>query len=174
MRTYLTKLKTIGFLVALFLFAGSVQAQSKIADLCNKLSENKKMTVVNISKDMMTMINGDNEGIKDLAKAVESMRIISSENLTPEEQSDINKIVTPILNEGYKELMNISDKGEGTDVRICIKPLGEDQISEFVIYVREGKELSLISITGKIPKSKIMELTQLAKIKDMGIGNMVR
>ncbi len=174
MKTYLTKLTSIGFLVALFLFAGSVQAQSKIADLCSKLSENKKMTVVNISKDMMTMINGENEGMKNLAGAVESMRIISSEKLTPEEQADINKIVTPILNEGYKELMNISDKSEGSDVRICIKPLGEDQISEFVIYVREGKELSLISITGKIPKAKIMELTQLAKIKDMGLSNMMK
>lgn len=174
MKTYLTKLTPIGFLVALLLFAGSVQAQSKLADLCSKLSENKKMTVVNISKEMMTMINGQSEEMKNLAGTVENMRIISSENLTPEEQADINKTVTPILNEGYKELMNISDKSEGTDVRICIKPLGDDQISEFVIYVREGKELSLISITGKIPKSKIMELTQLAKIKDMGIGNMVK
>ncbi len=174
MKNHLLKISPIGFLVTLLLFVGSVQAQSKIADLCSKLSENKKMTIVNISKDMMTMINGDEEGMKKLVKTIEGMRIISSEKLTPEEQADIDKLVTPILNEGYKELMNISDKGEGTDVRICIKPLGEDQISEFVIYVREGKELSLISITGKIPKAKIMELTQLAKIKDMGIGDMVR
>jgi len=174
MKTYLTKLTSIGFLVTLFLFAGSVQAQSKIADLCSKLSENKKMTVVNISKDMMSMINGSDGEMKEIVQKVDNMRIISSEKLTPEEQADINKIVTPILNEGYKELMNISDKSEGTDVRICIKPLGEDLISEFVIYVREGKELSLISITGKIPKSKIMELTQLAKIKDMGLSNMMK
>jgi hypothetical protein len=132
------------------------------------------MTVVNISKDMMSMINGSDGEMKEIVQKVDNMRIISSEKLTPEEQADINKIVTPILNEGYKELMNISDKSEGTDVRICIKPLGEDLISEFVIYVREGKELSLISITGKIPKSKIMELTQLAKIKDMGLSNMMK
>ena len=174
MKTYLLKLTPFGFLIALFLFAGSVQAQSKISDLCIKLSENKKMTVVNISKEMMAMINNQSPEMKTLASTVDNMRIISSEKLTPEEQTEINKIITPILNDGYKELMNISDKGEGTDVRICIKSAGNDLISEFVIYVREGKELSLISITGSIPKSKMMELTMLAKIKDMGIGNMMK
>ena len=53
------------------------------------------------------------------------------------------------------------------NVRMCSKAADKDNISEFVMYVREGKELSLIAIVGKIDKSKIMELTKLSGLKGM-------
>jgi hypothetical protein len=97
------------------------------------------------------------------------MRVVSSKELTTEEQATYNKMITEVLNEGYKDLMNISTKenGKQTNVRMCSKAADKDNISEFVMYVREGKELSLIAITGKIDKSKIMELTKLSGLKGM-------
>jgi hypothetical protein len=178
MKNHSLKLRHFGLLVVLFLFAGSVQAQSKLETLLNKMGENDKMTVVTISKDMIgsmmnnVLVNSDSTDKKDMKKMTDVlgyMRVVSSKELTTEEQATYNKMIMEVLNEGYKDLMNISTKenGKQTNVRMCSKAADKDNISEFVMYVREGKELSLIAITGKIDKSKIMELTKLSGLKGM-------
>ncbi|MDP4291547.1 MAG: DUF4252 domain-containing protein [Bacteroidota bacterium] len=158
----------------LILVAGSVQAQSKLESLFKKLGENDKMTVVYISKDMMSMIaaKGDStagKGIKDLSNELGFMRVISSQNLTPEEQANYNNMINSVLSDGYTDYMNVSTKegGKQTDVRMCVKPIDKDSISEFVIYVREGKELTLIGISGKIKNTDMMNLTKLGNLKGM-------
>lgn len=178
MKNHSLKLRHFGLLAALFLFAGSVQAQSKLETLFNKIGENSKMTVVTISKDMIgsmmnnVMVNSDSTDKKSMKKMTDDlgyMRVVSSKELTTEEQATYNKMIMEVLNDGYKDLMNISTKenGKQTNVRMCSKAGEKDNISEFVIYVREGKELSLIAIVGKIDKSKIMELTKLSGLKGM-------
>lgn len=178
MKNHSLKLRHFGLLAALFLFAGSVQAQSKLETLFNKIGENSKMTVVTISKDMIgsmmnnVMVNSDSTDKKSMKKMTDDlgyMRVVSSKELTTEEQATYNKMIMEVLNDGYKDLMNISTKenGKQTNVRMCSKAGEKDNISEFVMYVREGKELSLIAIVGKIDKSKIMELTKLSGLKGM-------
>lgn len=178
MKFHTLKLRHFGLLAILFLFAGSVQAQSKLETLFNKIGENSKMTVVTISKDMIgsmmnnVLVNSDSTDKKDMKKMTDDlgyMRVISSKELTTEEQTTYNKMIMDVLNDGYKDLMNISTKenGKQTNVRMCGKPADKDNISEFVMYVREGTELSLIAIVGKIDKSKIMELTKLSGLKGM-------
>ena len=183
MKHHTLKLKQLGLLAVFFLLAGSVQAQSKLETLFTKLGENNKMTVVTISKDMLgSMMNNilvnsdstDKKDMKDLTDDLGYMRVISSKGLSPEELTNYNTRIMGVLNDGYKDLMNISTKenGKQTDVRMCGKPEDKDHISEFIIYVREGKELSLIAIVGKINKSKIMELTKLSSLK--GIENEIQ
>ena len=178
MKNHSLKLRHFGLMVVLFLFAGSIQAQSKLETLLDKMGENSKMTVVTISKDMIgsmmnnVLVNSDSTGKKDMKKMTDDlgyMRVISSKELTTEEQAIYNKMIMDVLNDGYKDLMNISTKenGKQTNVRMCGKSSDKNNISEFVIYVREGKELSLIAIVGKIDKSKIMELTKLSGLKGM-------
>ena len=178
MKNHSLKLRHFGLLAALFLIVGSVQAQSKLETLFNKIGENSKMTVVTISKDMIgsmmnnVLVNSDSTDKKEMKKMTDDlgyMRVISSKELTTEEQTSYNKMITDVLNDGYKDLMNISTKenGKQTNVRMCSKPVDKDNISEFVMYVREGQELSLIAIVGKIDKNKIMELTKLSGLKGM-------
>ena len=178
MKNHSLKLRHFGLLAALFLFAGSAQAQSKLETLLNKMGENSKMTVVTISKDMIgsmmiyTMQNSDSAQKKDMKKMTDDlgyMRVVSSKALNTEELATYNKMIVDVLNDGYKDLMNISaqEKGKQTNVRMCSKSADKDNISEFVMYVREGQELSVIAIVGKIDKSKIMELTKLSSLKGM-------
>jgi len=178
MKNHSLKLRHFGLLAALFLFAGSVQAQSKLETLLNKMGENSKMTVVTISKDMIgsmmnnVMVNSDStkkKNMKNMTDELGYMRVVSSKELTSEEQATYNKMIMDVLSDGYKDLMNISTKenGKQTNVRMCSKAGDKDQISEFVMYVREGQELSLIAISGKIDKNKIMELTKLSGLKGM-------
>jgi len=184
MKNHSLKLRHFGLLAALFLFAGSVQAQSKLETLFNKMGENSKMTVVTISKDMIgSMWNlvadrQDSTSKNDMKKLTDDlgyMHVISSKELTSEEQATYNKMIVDVLSDGYKDLMNISTKenGKQTNVRMCSKAVDKDNISEFVMYIREGQELSLIAIVGKIDKNKIMELTKLSGLKGMetGIGH---
>lgn len=172
------KLRHFGLLAALFLFAGSVQAQSKLESLLTKMGENKKMTVVTISKDMIgsmmnnAMFNSDSTKKNEMKKVTDElgyMRVVSSKTLNTEELASYNKMIMDVLSDGYKDLMNISaqENGKQTNVRMCSKPADKDNISEFVMYVREGTELSVIAIVGKIDKNKIMELTKLSGLKGM-------
>ena len=151
MKNHSFKLRHIGLLALLFLFAGSVQAQSKLETLLNKMGENSKMTVVTISKDMIgsmmmntVMHNSDSTGKKDMKKMTDDlgyMRVVSSKELTTEEQTEYNKMIMAVLNDGYKDLMNISTKenGKQTNVRMCGKSTDKDNISEFII-IRQGRQ----------------------------------
>ena len=178
MKNHSLKLRHFGLLAALFLFAGSLQAQTKLETLLNKIGENSKMTVVTISKDMIgsmmntVMVNSDStkkKNMKNMTDELGYMRVVSSKELTSEEQATYNKMIMDVLSDGYKDLMNISTKenGKQTNVRMCSKAGDKDQISEFVMYVREGQELSLIAISGKIDKNKIMEISKLSGLKGM-------
>ena len=178
MKSHSLKLRHFGLLAVFFLFAGSVQAQTKLETLLNKMGENNKMTVVTISKDMIgsmmnnVLVNSDSTAKKDMKKMTDDlgyMRVVSSKVLNTEELTSYNKMIMEVLSEGYTDLMNIStqENGKQTNVRMCSKAVDKDNISEFVMYVREGKELSLIAIVGKIDKNKIMELTKLSSLKEM-------
>jgi len=203
MKNYFLKYRFTGFLAAFLLLAGSLQAQSKLDALFNKLGENKKMTVVNISKDIMGLLAsniegpvGYEDGMTSLANQIGSMHVITSKILPLNEQDNYNKMIMEFLNNGYKDLMNISSvaggmqpiesinidstsieniskvqKGRPTNARMCVKPMAKDptskydEISEFIIYVREGNELSLIAIEGNIYTFQILTLTKLANLK---------
>lgn len=178
MKNHSLKLRHLGLLAAFILLAGSVQAQSKLENLFNKLGDNNKMTNVTISKEMlggmMNMTDSfsdstEKKDIKKMADDIGYMRVISSEELTPEEQASFNKMITEVLSVGYKDYMNVSSKehGKSTDVRMCVKNIDKDNISEFIIYVREGPKLSLIAIVGKINNANMMELTRLSNLKGM-------
>jgi len=178
MKNNILKFRPLGLLVALFLITSSIQAQTKLENLCKKLSENDKMTNVFISKDMMSNMIGmanpnsdttDVNGMKSLAKSVGYMRVLSSKDLTPDEQAKFNKMILEVLNDGYNDLMNVSakEKGKITNVKMCVKQSDKDNISEFVIYVSEGQELSLIAIVGNIKNSDMMKLSQLSNLKGM-------
>lgn len=178
MKNYSLKLRHLGLLAAFILLAGSMQAQSKLESLLNKMAENNKMTTVTISKEMlggminMAEPNSDSTQKKDMQKMADDigfMRVVSSDELSPEEQSSYNKMITEVLSAGYKDYMNVSSKehGKSTNVRMCVKPIDKDNISEFVIYVREDQKLSLIAIVGKLDSAKMMELTKLSNLKGM-------
>ena len=178
MKNHSLKPRHLGLLAAFILLAGSVQAQSKLENLFNKLGEDKKMTTVTISKEMlsgmmnMTDVFADSTEKKDIKKVADSigyMRVVSSEELTPEEQAKYNKMIKEALSVGYKDYMNISAKehGKQTDVRMCVKNIGKDDISEFIIYVNEGPKLSLIAIVGKMQSGNMMELSRLSNLKGM-------
>lgn len=178
MKNHSLKLRHLGLLAAFILLTGSLQAQSKLENLLNKMAENNKMTTVTISKEMlsgmmnMAPMNSDSTQKKDMQKMADDigyMRIVSSDELTPEEQISYNKMITDLLSTGYKDYMNVSSKehGKSTNVRMCVKPIDKDNISEFIIYVREDQKLSLIAIVGKLNKDKMMELTKLSNLKGM-------
>lgn len=205
MKNHFLKYRFTGFLAGFLILAGSLQAQSKLDALFNKLGENKKMTVVNISKEMMGLLAsnvegavGYEDGMTRLADQIGSMHVITSKLLPLNEQANYNKMIMEFLNNGYKDLMNISSVvggmqpiesikidttsidieniskvqgGRPTNARMCVKPMAKDptskydKISEFIIYVKEGNELSLIAIEGDIYTFQILTLTKLANLK---------
>jgi hypothetical protein len=185
MKNCTLKLRHLGLMAALIFLAGSIRAQSGLNVIFNELAKNNKMTTVTISKEMLSTFlirppmaqnSSQRDELEKMANDLGNMRVFSCEQLTPEEQVEYNKMITGFLNGngGYKDYMSVSskEKGKETTVRMCVKNIDKDYISEFIIFVSEGPKLSLIAITGKINVSKIMELTQLSNMKDMIIGSM--
>jgi len=177
MKNYTLKLRHLGLLAAFILLAGSLRAQSGLNVILNKLVENNKMTTVTLSKEMiaMTLTNVtqnsiQSEELKKMVDEINELRIVSSEELTSEEQVYYNDLITGFLNGngGYKDYMSINTKlkGKETIVRMCVKNIDKDYISEFIMFVNDGPKLFLFSITGKIENSKVMLLTTLSKIKN--------
>lgn len=138
-------MKTKILLIAILLFSalGYMQAQNNMFD---KLSKQKGITTVYISKSLLSMMPNMETGganIKGLSGKLEQLEIYSSEN---------NKEAAKLM----KEEVNVLVKEKKYEVLMSVKD-GDDNVT-FYAYKENGKFKDLIMFTEEPGESSIIRI----------------
>ena len=119
------------------------------------------ITVVNISKSMLSLIGGAARGekkVKDLATKIDRIRILTceSKSLLPKVRKDAMEYVGK---KGYEELMS-SQQGKGEMVYILQHAMGGGNY-EYVVISSGSTEVSVINIIGRLTLDEIQAVSRM-------------
>lgn len=154
------KLKSIIFSILLSVSTLYIQGQNK--ELFSKLSEDKYITSVIVSKAMLKMIPDIDANIgvsglnaKNLIQKLERVEIYTTEtkvsvNLIKKETSSLLK------DKSYETLMSVKDEDES--INFFIKAGKGDIINEMIMTVDEMDEYTIIRILGNFTIDDIQNL----------------
>ena len=139
------------FAILFALFCNSlIYAQSNSFNrLFEKYENEEDITIVNISKAMFNLIPGNlrtgNVNIKEILPKMESMRILTSNNIDLKEKMAADFKLLIAKDKAYEELMSI--KSGKSIITFNLKKKG-DLVNELVMIVNEDKDFVVIQILG--------------------------
>lgn len=131
-------------------------AQSEIFELCERLDG---VTTVYISKAMLQFagvsnLDCENVNISELASKLESVEIINAEGAKSKRVKEYANAYLFSDSKKYESLMRIKDKEETVNMYLRKHP---KQGSEFIIFVEEPKETSIIILTGSMTMEEVVK-----------------
>lgn len=138
-------------LLSVFCLSLSLQTfgQDRIVNnFVDKYSDLDAVTHLTLTGNLLKMVtNGDDEeGDRDLISELESIRIISIDDLTAIDASDLSALKQAFQANDYEELIRIRD---GKDlVHIYLVENGDNVIEQLVILVQEPEEFTIVSLSG--------------------------
>ncbi|MCD7900300.1 MAG: DUF4252 domain-containing protein [Bacteroides sp.] len=152
-------MKKVLFLAAGLLLCLSVSAQQFIADFQKKYEKDAEFTIVNITSKMFQLIGSmatteEQSIIKDL----DGLRVITTEKNAEKHYKNAMKMVNSW---DYEELMSME---ESTEKMRMFTQEKDGLISSLIIVTIDGKEFSLIGISGNIDLKKVASLSKTLNI----------
>ncbi len=124
-------------------------AQDRIVNnFVDKYSDLDAVTHLTLTGNLLKMVtNGDDEdGDRDLISELESIRIISIDDLTAIDASDLSALKQAFQANDYEELIRIRD---GKDlIHIYLVENRDKVIEQLVILVQEPEEFTIVSLSG--------------------------
>ena len=157
----------LAIMVPMALFA----QKSPIDKLFEKYANQKGFTTVNISGALLgfaSMIDTGEDGVSDVLKGLNGVRILTVENDELNEKLDFYKELEAdgfFKNHDYEVLMEVTEESEV--VRFYGKNAGEGKLAELLMVVG-GDDNVLISIRGVIDPKDIGKITNSLDI-DLGV-----
>jgi hypothetical protein len=156
-------MKTKYLLLTICLLGGSLlYAQSnKFKTLFDKYEDEDNVTIVSISKSMFNLIPGNiktnNVDLKSVVSKIESLLIITSENINVKEKMRADFFSLVEKNKDYEELMRV--KSDKTNVIFNIRKKG-DLIHELIMLVNDEKDFAAIQILGNFTLEDIQNIAK--------------
>lgn len=151
------KIKRLLIAVAIILSALSIQAQAQIFE---KLSNNKEITTVIVSKSMLSMVEGldiDAINIKALSDKLEGIEIYNGESKSAISlmKSETNKLAK---DKSYELLMTLKEDDE--NISFYGKKESGGKFKDFIMCIDESDEFSIIRIVGSFSADDIQGIVQ--------------
>lgn len=148
--------------ITLFLFSFAVWAQN---DVFEKLSNNKDISVVYISKSLLGMMSKsdmkvDGADIKSLAGKLEKMEIYNAESKSG--SNLIKAEVDKLKDKKYETLMRIKDENENITFYAYKE---KDKFKDLIMYINTPDECTLIRIAGNFTTEDIQDVVNGSKKK---------
>ena len=141
-------MKKVFFVLLTLVCSLSGFAQGKFFDECENIPG---VTTVYVSKAMMKMVSGTLSDVNSkidlsgMSRKIDSLVIINAETSASAKKVESLAGESFSTAKGYELLMKVTDPS--TRMRIMYKNLGSN-LNEYVMIVREDKEVSYIIITG--------------------------
>jgi hypothetical protein len=151
------KIKVLLIAIAIMSGTIAVQAQTQIFD---KFSNNKDISTVVVSKALLSMAGNMDMGgvnIKALVNKLERLEIYSSDNKNAMNQmrTEAGKLGS---DKSFEVLMMVRDKGE--NVTFYGKKEKDDKIRDFIMFVDDADNCTIIRIVGLFTMEDIQSVTQ--------------
>jgi len=152
-------------------------AQSPIDKIYEKYSGQDGFTAVNFSKEMFQMIqqmnvgdssNADIKNAKEIVDQLSGLKVLMysfDSTGVSKAVSIYNELAGAFSSSSYKELMTIQEGRQY--VRFLTKTAANSKVSEFVMLMKDKKEVGAISITGLIDLASISNMSKFMNIKGM-------
>ncbi len=145
------------FLFVLFAFA-LMQAQAQKTALFEKLSKDKNVTTVFISKGLLSMMPNLNTGganIKGITNKLSQLEIYTTEskgaiNFIKSEMNSLSK------NGHYERIMQVKDKEQNV---VFFAEQQGNNFKDLVMFVEEDKEYTVIRMLGNFTPEDIQKVT---------------
>jgi len=168
------------FILAATLFVNLallLNAQSPIDKIYEKYSGQDGFTAVNFSKEMFQMIqqmnigdssNTDIQNAKQMVDQLSGLKVLMytfDSTGVSKAVSIYNELAGAFSSSSYKELMTIQEGRQY--VRFLTKTAANNKVSEFVMLMKDKKEVGAISITGMIDLASISNMSKFMNIKGM-------
>jgi len=155
------KTKYIFLIISMFC-SGLMFAQSSAMNLLfEKYEKEDDITIINISKSMFNLIPGNintgNVDIKNILPKIETMRILTSDNISLKEKMAFDFKALVEKDKDYEELMRV--KSGKSNVTFNIKKKG-DNISELIMLVSEEANFVVIQILGNFLMDDIKKIAE--------------
>ena len=155
------KTKYIFLIISMFC-SGLMFAQSSAMNLLfEKYEKEDDITIINISKSMFNLIPGNintgNVDIKNILPKIETMRILTSDNISLKEKMAFDFKALVEKDKDYEELMRV--KSGKSNVTFNIKKKG-DKISELIMLVSEEANFVVIQILGNFLMDDIKKIAE--------------
>ena len=154
-----------------------LNAQSPIDKIYEKYSGQDGFTAVNFSKEMFQMIqqmnigdssNTDIQNAKQMVDQLSGLKVLMytfDSTGVSKAVSIYNELAGAFSSSSYKELMTIQEGRQY--VRFLTKTAENNKVSEFVMLMKDKKEVGAISITGMIDLASISNMSKFMNIKGM-------
>ncbi|WP_165043143.1 DUF4252 domain-containing protein [Dysgonomonas sp. ZJ709] len=149
------KTKILFTIIALMLSTMGIQAQSNLFD---KFSNNNEISVVYISKTLLSMAPNMNMGgadLKGLANKLDQVEIYTSEkpNIAAMMRKEAEVLTKDKL---YESLMTVKDKED--HITFYVKKKNDTEFKELVMVVSEPNECTIIRLLGSFTAQDIQKI----------------
>lgn len=131
----------------------SVQAfaQERIVEnFVDKYQKLESVTHLTISGDLLKMVSdaADEEGERKMISELESIRIISIDDVSAVDADDLSALKQAFQANEYEELIRVRDGKEL--VHIYLVENKDEVIEKLVILVQEPEEFTIVSLSGEL------------------------
>ena len=143
------------------LLPGTLFADNFVSVFMEKCAEDERpLNNVNIGKAMLEKMaaNTDDEELKNTFKELNSIRIISSDNV--EDSKYYFKKADGLIKElfyDYEEVASVNEMG--SKISVWVKRQGEERQDVILIALDSDGKLSIITVSGKIDFNSISKLS---------------
>lgn len=156
-------MKTKALFIALAVMLSSIAVQAQSNSMFEKLSGNKDITSVFVSKALLSMVPDMDAGgvnVKAFANKLDRLEVYTSEN------KDAIKLMTSeadklIKNNTYETLMSMQEDGE--KVLFYAQKSGNDNFKELLMYVIEPDDCTIIRIIGNFTAADLQKMIESAQ-----------
>lgn len=156
------KAKILLTIAVLMIGSMAIKAQTNMFD---RLSNNKEISTVYISKSLLGMMpNMDMGGadIKGLANKLEQLEIYSSENSKDASKLMRTEIEAMVRAKTYETLMSIKDKDDNITF---YAHKDKDKFKDLIMFINEPNECTIIRIIGNFTAEDIQSVMNNKKKK---------
>jgi hypothetical protein len=152
-------------------------AQSPIDKIYEKYSGQDGITAVNFTKEMFQMMQqmkigdsagGDMKEMKNIVDQLSGVKVLMYEFDSTQVMKAVgmyNEFAGAYSSSAYKELMTIQEGRQF--VKFMTKQETSGKVSEFVMLLKDKKEVGVISLTGSIDLASISKMSKFMNIKGM-------
>lgn len=149
-------------LVTLITFSFNFTLQAQNNDLFNKLSNNKNIASVYISKSMINMIPSDlisvqGSNMQNIINKLDQVEIYSSENESSKNfmKKEVNSMVN---NKTYEILMNMRDDKDLITFYSIKNRVDKDKFKELIMVTSNDSDYTLIRMVGEFTADDIKNI----------------
>jgi hypothetical protein len=178
--------KSVCFLAiaAFVMISFTTYAQSPIDKIYEKYSGQEGITAVNFTKEMFQMMqqikigdsaDGDMKEVKNIVEQLTGIKVLMYNFDSTQVMKAVgmyNEFAGAFPSSAYKELMSIQEGRQY--VKFMTKQESAGKVSEFVMLLKDKKEVGVISLTGNIDLASISKMSKFMNIKGMDNLNKIK